>query len=88
MDQQEYDLLYEYIRRKEFPTTISKNKRDSLLGRANNLKLWRMDCYVRLSGDEMDLLIDWMVDLKGKYMEDGEALLSSLTGALLSFKTG
>ncbi len=30
MDQQEYDLLYEYIRRKEFPTTISKNKRDSL----------------------------------------------------------
>ncbi len=29
-------------------------------------------CYVRLSGDEMDLLIDWMVDLKGKYMEDGE----------------
>jgi len=45
-------------------------------------------CYVRLSGDEMDLLIDWMVDLKGKYMEDGEALLSSLTGALLSFKTG
>ncbi len=30
MDQQEYDLLYEYIRRKEFPTTISKNKKDSL----------------------------------------------------------
>ena len=40
-------------------------------------------CYVEVSGAEVDALIDWMLDMKDKYRQEGEALFPALIGPLL-----
>ena len=40
--------------------------------------------YVKLSGEEMDALVDWMLEMRDKYKQEGEVLFSALIVPLLS----
>ena len=43
---------------------------------------------MEVSGAEVDALIDWMLDMKDKYRQEGEALFPALIGPLLSTTKG
>lgn len=44
--------------------------------------------YVKLSGAEVDALIDWMLEMREKYRQEGEALFPALIKSLLSTTKG